>query len=86
MQIILAILVLMLLVLVHEWGHFIAARKIGVPVEEFSVGFGPLLASKERRGVQYSLRGIPLGGYVRMTGEEDELDAPDGFMNRKPWE
>lgn len=86
MQIVLAILVLMLLILVHEWGHFIVALKVGVPVREFSIGFGPLLLSKQRRGVQYSLRLIPLGGYVRMTGEDEDFEAEDGFVNRKPWE
>jgi regulator of sigma E protease len=87
MNIIIAVLVLAVLVIVHEWGHFIAARKIGIPVHEFSVGFGPALYSRKRNGVLYSLRVIPLGGYVKMAGEGlEDLEAEDGFAKRKPWE
>jgi regulator of sigma E protease len=87
MSIIIALLVIAVLALVHEWGHFIAARKIGIPVDEFSIGFGPLLWSREKNGVQYSLRAVPLGGYVRMAGEEpDDVEAENGFARRKPWE
>ena len=86
MRIVLAVLLLVLLVIAHEWGHFITALKIGVPIQEFSVGFGPLLLQRMRGGVEYSLRLIPLGGFVRMTGEDEDWEDPDGFINRKPWE
>lgn len=87
MSIILALLIIALLVLVHEWGHFIVARKIGIPVYEFSIGFGYRLFSWKKEGVEYSIRLIPLGGYVRMAGEEaDDLDDPQGFNNRTPGE
>lgn len=87
MSIILALLIIAVLVLVHEWGHFIVARKIGIPVHEFSIGFGYKLLSRKKDGVEYSLRLIPLGGYVRMAGEEaDDMDDPNGFNQRTPLE
>ena len=62
--------VLSVLVLVHEFGHFIAAKRIGVRVEKFSFGFGPRLCSVRRGDTEYILSAIPLGGYVKMSGDE----------------
>ena len=71
---------LLLLVLVHEWGHFSVARKCGIGVEEFGFGFPPRLASIVRRGVVYSFNWIPLGGFVRLKGENgDQSQEPDSF-------
>ncbi len=87
MTIIIAIIILAILVLVHELGHFLAARRIGIPVYEFSLGFGHRLYSTRKNGVEYSVRMIPLGGFVRMAGEEPgDMSHPDGYSNRKPWE
>lgn len=87
MTIVWAIIVLAVLILVHETGHFWAARKIGIPVHEFSLGFGTKLYSTRKDGIEYSLRLIPLGGYVRMAGEEPgDMNNPEGYNNRKPWE
>ncbi|MEA4925396.1 MAG: RIP metalloprotease RseP [Syntrophomonadaceae bacterium] len=87
MTIIIAIIILAILVLVHELGHFLAARRIGIPVYEFSLGFGHRLYSTRKNGVEYSVRMIPLGGFVRMAGEEPgDTSHPDGFSKRKPWE
>jgi len=63
-----------LLIAVHEYGHFIVARKLGVKVEKFSIGFGPALLSwySRDREVQYVIAAIPLGGYVKMLGENPE--------------
>jgi regulator of sigma E protease len=85
--ILITLLIIAVLILVHEWGHFIVARKIGIPVWEFSMGFGPRIYGWKKDGVEYSVRLIPLGGYVRMAGEElgDEND-PEGFNNRTPLE
>ena len=63
------ILILSLLIIVHEFGHFIAARRAGVRVEEFSLGFGPQLFAKKIGDTKYSLSLIPLGGYVKMAGD-----------------
>lgn len=87
MAIIIALIIIAVLILVHEWGHFIAARRVGIPVHEFSLGFGYLLFSTTRDGTQYSLRLIPLGGYVRMAGEEPgDTENPEGFNTRTPLE
>lgn len=86
-SIITTIIVLAVLILAHEWGHFIVARRIGIPVYEFSLGFGYRLLSIKRDGVEYSLRLFPLGGFVRMAGEQpDDLENPEGFNNRTPLE
>lgn len=80
---ILFILLLGLLVLVHEWGHFFVARRLGVRVEEFAFGFPPRLLSFVRKGTRYALNLIPIGGYVKIYGEggEDERD-PSSFSSR----
>lgn len=86
MSILITIIIIAILILVHELGHFLAARRIGIPVYEFSLGFGTKLLSTTRDGVQYSLRLLPLGGFVRMAGEEPgDEDDPNGYNNRTPW-
>ncbi len=87
MSILLTLLIIAVLILVHEWGHFITARRIGIPVYEFSIGFGYKLFSHKKNGVEYSLRLVPLGGFVRMAGEElGDPDDPNGFNRRTPLE
>jgi regulator of sigma E protease len=72
------IFVLGLVVTVHEMGHFLAAKACGVAVDRFSIGFGkPILAWKDRSGVQWQLGWIPLGGYVRFSGDESAASVPD---------
>ncbi len=75
-----------LLVAVHEGGHFIAARLCGIKVEKFSIGFGKPIVKFDKGGVEYSLSWIPLGGYVKMKGDnpDSEEEDPDGFLN-SPW-
>lgn len=74
-----------ILILVHEWGHFIVARINGIFVDEFSVGFGPRLIAKKWGSTLYKVCLLPLGGYVKMKGEspeeqaEDVINAPDSF-------
>ena len=60
------LLILMILVLVHEGGHFFAAKAFGVRVNEFAIGMGPLLLQKKKKDTEFSLRLIPIGGYVAM--------------------
>ena len=72
MTIIVFLIILSILVLVHEWGHFITARKCGVKVEQFSLGFGPKLYSRVHDETEFCLCAIPLGGYVKMSGDERE--------------
>lgn len=81
-----SVLVLGVLILVHEAGHFVVARWCGVTVERFAIGFGPKLLSWRWGNVEYFLRLFPLGGYVKMAGEQhtDEHPVPDGFMAQPP--
>src|SRR5579875_719251 len=60
------------LVFVHEVGHFLVAKRVGVKVLRFSIGFGPILLARRRGETEYALSAMPLGGYVKMLGEEDE--------------
>ncbi|MDO8729949.1 MAG: RIP metalloprotease RseP [Candidatus Omnitrophota bacterium] len=76
------LLTLSLIILVHEWGHFICARAIGVKVERFSFGFGPLLLRWTRSGTEYVLSLLPFGGYVKLAGEAEEGQGGAS----KPWE
>src|SRR6202011_2603228 len=72
------VLVLGVMILVHEWGHFIAARFFGVRVDVFSIGFGPRLFGWKRGATDYRVSALPLGGYVRMAGQDPtEIDSAD---------
>ena len=68
---ILAILVFGALILIHEFGHFVAAKKFGVRVNEFAIGMGPTVWSAQRGETLYALHLFPVGGFVSMEGEED---------------
>ncbi|MCX5667347.1 MAG: RIP metalloprotease RseP [Candidatus Omnitrophica bacterium] len=70
MSLVYFLIVLSVLVMVHEFGHFIAAKRIGVRVEKFSLGFGPKLFSVKRGDTEYLISAIPLGGYIKMAGDE----------------
>jgi regulator of sigma E protease len=81
--------VLGVLVFVHELGHFVAARRIGVRVLTFSLGFGPKLISTTRGDTEYAISAIPLGGYVKMAGEsvdDPRSGAPDEFLSKTKWQ
>jgi len=73
MGVLAAIVILGILVTVHELGHFLVAKWCKVGVLEFSVGFGPVLFAKTVGETTYSLRAIPLGGFVRMAGDDPQL-------------
>ncbi len=73
---------LLVLIIPHEWGHMMAAKKCGVRVFEFSVGMGPLLFKWEKGGTQYSIRLLPLGGFCRMEGEEEAVDSPTSYSSQ----
>lgn len=77
------IFVLGVLIVIHEWGHFYAARKSGVGVEVFSVGFGPTIYSVTRGMTKYQLALIPFGGYVKMVGEDDFEEVKDAAKKVK---
>ena len=81
-------LILGVLVLVHELGHFLVAKWLGVRVISFSIGMGPRVTGFSRGGTDYRISALPLGGYVRMAGDtpeaEDRTGAPNEFLS-KPW-
>ncbi|MBD5413646.1 MAG: PDZ domain-containing protein [Treponema sp.] len=81
MKIIWGFLCLFFLIFFHELGHFIAAKMFGVKVEAFSIGFGPVLLHKKRRGTDYRLSLIPLGGYCAMKGEKDFQKSLDAHLS-----
>jgi regulator of sigma E protease len=81
--------VLGVLIFVHELGHFLAARRLGVRVLTFSLGFGPKLLKVKRGDTEYCISAVPLGGYVKMAGENPDdprTGKPDEFMSRTKWE
>jgi len=80
------VIVFGLLVISHEFGHFILARLNGVRVHEFSIGMGPQLFAKESGLTKYTVRALPLGGYVQLQGENEASDDPDSFSMKKPWQ
>ena len=84
LTIIVFLIVLGILVIVHEFGHFIIAKKTGVKVLEFAIGFPPRLYSKKRGETKYSINAIPLGGYVQMLGELEHSKDKRAFENQKP--
>jgi len=86
LTIIVSILVFSVIILVHEFGHFKAARSVGIKVEEFAIGMGPLIFRKEKKGTLYSLRAIPIGGFVRMEGEEEDVKSPTSFSTKTVWQ
>jgi membrane-associated protease RseP (regulator of RpoE activity) len=71
-----AIAVLAMLIVVHEWGHFMAARTQGIRVSKFSIGFGPVLWKYQGAETEYALRGIPLGGYVGFPDDDPDSEIP----------
>ena len=83
--VILAILMIGIMILVHELGHFAVGRLCGIGVEEFSIGFGPKIFGWRRKEIDYSLRAIPLGGYVRFTGEDEDSPEANAFNNHPVW-
>lgn len=83
--ILIAILILGFIVTIHEFGHYIVGRLCGIGIVEFSVGFGPKILGFERKGIKYSLRCIPLGGYCSFVGEDESHDAPNAMNNQPVW-
>ncbi len=76
-----AVLIFCFFIFIHEFGHFIIAKLSGMTVHEFSVGMGPRLIGFGKK-TAYSLRLLPIGGYVKLEGEDGESDDPDAFCNK----
>ena len=84
MTILIFIIILALLVLSHEFGHFIVAKKTGMVVEEFGFGFPPRLFSIKKGGTRYSFNALPLGGFVKIKGEEGGFADDPGSFSARP--
>ena len=83
-NIIIALLIFGIVVAVHEFGHFFVAKLNKITVHEFAIGMGPVIFQKEKNGTNYSLRAIPMGGFVAMEGEDEESDDPNAFCQKNP--
>ena len=81
LTIIIGLLMLTLFVVVHEWGHYMAGKRAGITVLEFSIGFGPAIAKWHRGETQISIRCLPLGGYVKFFGDEEGDEKKPGAFN-----
>lgn len=88
LYVVLAIFVLLLMIMIHETGHYVAGRLLKFKINEFSIGFGKAIFSKvNKRGEKFSIRIFPLGGYCAFEGENEQGDGknPEAFNNQKPW-
>ena len=86
LYIIIALLILMFLVMVHELGHYTAGKILGFKIDEFSIGFGPkLFQKKKKNGELFTIRAVPLGGYCAFDGEDTDSASSTAFNNQKPW-
>lgn len=85
--VLLAILVLLVMITVHEFGHYITGKIFGFGIEEFAIGFGPKIYSKKKKnGEIFSIRILPLGGFCAFSGEDAESQEENAFNNKKPWQ
>lgn len=85
MSIVIALIIFGILVLIHEFGHFIVAKKNGIVVNEFSIGMGPRLVSFEKGGTKYSIKLLPLGGSCAMLGEDEAVMIEGAFNSKSVW-
>lgn len=85
--ILLAVLVLLLMITVHEFGHYVMGKIFKFGIEEFAIGFGPKIFKKTKKnGEVFSIRLLPLGGFCSFKGENEDSDDPSAFNNKKPWQ
>lgn len=80
------IILLGTLVIIHEFGHFIVAKACGMKVLKFSIGFGPKILTKQGKETEYSVRALPLGGFVQLEGEDEDSEDPRAFQKKPAWQ
>ena len=80
-----ALLVLTVLVFVHELGHFYAGKKLGFRIDEFAIGMGPVVCSKEKNGTRFAIRALPIGGLCAFHGEDEGVSDPECFNAQPIW-
>lgn len=83
----LAILILLAMITIHEFGHYVAGKILKFKITEFAIGFGPRLYKRasKKTGEIFSIRALPLGGFCAFDGEDTEEESPDAFNNKAPW-
>lgn len=86
MNILITLLILGIIILIHELGHFLAARAFKIPVKDFAIGMGPKLITFHGKYTDYSLGLVPMGGYVNIEGMELDKPVENGFNSKKPWQ
>ena len=84
-DVLLTVLVFAVIIIIHEGGHFLMARLMGIRVNEFAAGMGPKLFSRKRGDTVYSLRAFPIGGFCAMEGEQDDSTDENAFCNKPVW-
>src|SRR4051812_2269162 len=85
LTILIFVVILGLLVFVHELGHFVMAKRAGMKVDEFGFGFPPRLFGVKKGETIYSINWIPLGGFVKIVGENGDSTEPGSFANKPFW-
>lgn len=87
-NLIIFLFILGILIIVHEFGHFVIAKRSGVTVERFSLGFGPVLLRKKKSGTEYTVSALPLGGYVKLAGDDplEYKGSSDEYLSKLPGE
>lgn len=84
--VLLAIVILLVMITVHEFGHYIAGKLLGFKINEFAIGFGPKLFKKAKKnGEVFSVRAFPLGGFCAFYGEEEDKEDKEAYLNQKPY-
>ncbi|MBQ7312057.1 MAG: site-2 protease family protein, partial [Clostridia bacterium] len=86
--IVIALFIFGFLIFIHELGHYLTARAFGVSIREFAIGMGPKLFShcSQKTGIRYSLRVLPIGGFVSMFGEDEESEDENAFHRKPVWQ
>ncbi|ASS38555.1 RIP metalloprotease RseP [Mogibacterium pumilum] len=86
LTVILTIIMLMIITVPHEFGHLVTAKLFHIKVNEFAIGMGPLIASKDKGETKYSVRAVPIGGFCAMEAENEESDEDGAFNNKPAWQ
>lgn len=81
-----SIFVFSLVILVHEFGHYKAAKSAGIQVDEFAIGMGPVIYKREKNNTIYSIRALPIGGFVKMEGEEEDVNSNTSYSSKTVWQ
>ena len=79
------VIMFLLMVSLHEFGHFIVGKLTGMEIKEYAIGMGPAIFKKQGKETLYSVRILPIGGYCAFEGEDEESDNPRAFSNQRPW-